>query len=153
MNLTLKKRNGETPSLFSDWFNSNSLFGPMFGEMDTLMRPRQLGVTLPTANIRETDKEYVLELAAPGFNRNDLKIEVEDRLLTIWSEKKEEKKEEDDDYSRREFSYSSFSRSFSLPENSVGDKIDAKYTDGILRVMIPKKEAGTHKSRKQITIS
>jgi HSP20 family protein len=108
---------------------------------------------MPSANIEETSNEYIVELSAPGLKRDDFRIDLEDGLLTISSEKEEEKKDKDKNFRRREFSYSSFTRSFSLPENVEEDKISASYSDGILHVTIPKKEATVKRPKKEIKIS
>lgn len=152
MNLTLKRKNGGVPSLFSDWLDSSSFFNPMFGDIDEMLLPRKIGVTMPSVNIRETEKDYVMELAAPGFDRKDFTVELENNLLTIAAEKKENKEEKDEAYSRREFSYTSFSRSFQLPENTTDDKVDARYENGILLLSIPKKEVQPLKHKKQIKV-
>lgn len=92
----------------------------------------------PALNILELEKEFKLELAAPGLEKADFKIQVENNFLTISAEKKEEKNEEKENYRRREFSYHSFKRSFELPQNVQADGISAKYENGILNVSIPK---------------
>ncbi len=97
-------------------------------------------ITKPAVNIREDDKKYSLELAVPGIDKKDLKIEVNEDILTISMEQKQEKEEEVAGYKRREFSYSSFCRSFYLPEDTNQDKIDASYKDGILTVDLHKTE-------------
>jgi HSP20 family protein len=152
MNLTVKKRNGDVPSLFSDWFDTNSFFSPLLNNFEGLMSPKQIGVTMPSANIKETDHNYCIELAAPGFDRKDFQIELEDNILTISSVKKDEKEEKGSDYTRREYSFSSFSRSFQLPDNTKDDNVDAHYEDGILKVTVPKKESTVHKPKKRIEI-
>jgi HSP20 family protein len=106
----------------------------------------------PDANIVEGEKDFKIELAAPGLERKDFKIELDGGLLTISSEKKEEKEESQKNFLRKEFSYSSFSRNFTLPENSVSDKIEAKYESGILNVIIPKKEVTLSKPKKEIKV-
>ena len=102
----------------------------------------KVGSTLPSVNLKETDKEFRIELAAPGMKKDDFKVELNNGILTIDSEKKEEKEEKDKEgnYLRREFSYESFSRSFSMPENAKQDSINANYKDGILKIAIGKKE-------------
>ncbi len=152
MSLALKKKNGEMPTLFSDWFRPSSIFDSMFSDMGSRL-PSRIGVTIPSANIKETDKEYQIELAAPGLRRQDFHVDLNNNLLTIRAEKEDEKEEEEDDYSRKEYVYNSFSRSFQLPSNTVADKIDAKYVDGVLRIHIPKKEISQQKTRKQINVS
>jgi HSP20 family protein len=94
-----------------------------------------------------------LELAAPGMDKKDFKVNVENGTLTISAEKKEESKEEKKNYTRREYSYSSFSRSFRLPENCTAEKIDAKYDNGILRVTLPKKQMTLSQPAKEIKVS
>lgn len=108
------------------------------------------GNRLPSANILETAKDFQLELAAPGLERKDFKLETDNSILTITVDKKEEK---DQRFRRKEFSYNSFNRAFVLPENILSDKIDAHYENGILRVLLPKKEISTGKQKKEIKIA
>jgi HSP20 family protein len=110
-------------------------------------------VQAPSVNIIENNKEFKVELAAPGLSKKDFKIEIENRVLSISSEIEEEREEEDENYKRREFSYNSFSRSFQLPEDVLADKIDAKYEGGILKLNIPKKEVTVSKPKKEIKVS
>lgn len=112
--------------------------------------------TLPAVNIKEDDNSFELEVAAPGMKKSDFKIDLDNDVLTISSEKKEEKSENDNNkgYSRREFSYTSFERSFTLPENQVDyDKISAKYEDGVLRIALPKREEAKVKPARAIEIA
>jgi HSP20 family protein len=147
MNLTLKK-NAAFPQLLSDWFDPMTFFNT------NLMSPEQgLGFTMPRVNVTESGKDFLVEMAAPGLERKDFKVEVDNDILIISVEKTEEKKEEGKDFSRKEFSYNSFRRSFDLPENTKGDKIDAKYVDGILKIVIPKKEITAEKPKKEIAVS
>lgn len=92
----------------------------------------------PAVNIREGEKSYTLELAVPGINKKDLKIEVNDDILNISMERSEENNEEESGYRRKEFNYSSFCRSFYLPEDTNRDKIEASYKDGVLSVELQK---------------
>ncbi|HOG95239.1 MAG: Hsp20/alpha crystallin family protein [Prolixibacteraceae bacterium] len=111
--------------------------------------------TLPALNVKETDDAFEIEVAAPGMNKNDFKVNLENNLLTITSEKKEEKEEEEEKgrFTRREFSYQSFQRSFTVPETVVeGDKITAKYCEGILCITLPKKEEVKPKPAREISI-
>lgn len=135
------------PSLFNrffegdlmDWANLN------FAGADS---------TLPAVNIRENDNEFMIEVAAPGMKKQDFKVNYDNGRLTISSERKEEKEEKDGKYSRKEFSYQSFRRSFTVPENVVnGEKIEAKYSDGILHITLPKREEVKPKPVKEIKIS
>lgn len=111
--------------------------------------------TLPAVNIVEDNDGFVVEMAAPGMKKDDFKIELDNEILKISSEKKEEKElKEDERYTRREFSYQSFVRTFHLPKSVVDDsKIKAKYEDGILRIMIPKREEVKKLAPRKIAIS
>lgn len=112
------------------------------------------GTTIPKVNIQETDNEFRVEMAAPGMKKEDFKIELDNNLLSISSElSKEDEEHGDGKYSRREFSYQSFQRSFRLPETVEADKIKAKYEDGVLRLMIPKREEAKRKPARTIKIS
>ena len=97
-------------------------------------------LTVPAVNIMENKDDYRISVAAPGLKKNDFNIDVDGNMLTISSEKEESKQEKDAKYTRKEYSYSSFSRSFSLPEEVNQEKIEATYEDGVLKVMLPKKE-------------
>lgn len=116
------------------------------------------GSTLATAfnkgaavNIREDEKNYFLEFAAPGYEKDEFKIDLEKQVLTVSGEKKSETKEDEKDYTRREFSYTSFKRSFNLPETVNEEGIKAEYKNGILNISIPKKEE-ENKQKKEITV-
>ena len=109
--------------------------------------------SMPAVNIREDEKKYSLELAVPGMDKKDLKIDINEDVLTISSESKNETEENKDGYKRKEFSYSSFCRSFYIPENVNRDKIEANYKDGILTVGLPKQEEEKSKITRQINIS
>lgn len=105
---------------------------------------------IPAANIKDGDTEYVLELAVPGFKKEDFKVAVNKGVLSISSEVKNEAENnnEGESYTRREFSYQAFTRQFTLPEEKVDlEKISAKYEDGVLRLSIPKKEPEVEASR------
>jgi HSP20 family protein len=108
--------------------------------------------SMPAVNIKENDKSYFLELAVPGMDKKDLKIDINEDVLTISSESRSESEEEKDGYKRKEFSYSSFCRSFYIPENINRDKIEANYKDGILNVELPKMEEEKSKITRQIKI-
>lgn len=111
--------------------------------------------TLPSVNVKENDDEYIVEMAAPGMKKDDFQIEVNNNVLTIKSEMENEYEEKDGDtYTRREFSYQSFQRSFNLNHEVVDDtKIKATYKDGILSVSLPKKEEAKPKPARTIEIS
>lgn len=111
--------------------------------------------TLPAVNVKENDNEYLIEVAAPGLKRGDFKVNYDNGRLTISSEKRVEHEEKDGEkVTRREFSYQSFQRSFTIPETTVAvDKITAKYEDGILHITLPKREEVKPKPAKEIKIS
>lgn len=94
----------------------------------------------PAVNVAENKDNYRLEFAVPGMNKGDFNIKVDKNLLTISAEKKNEVNKEDEKFTVKEFNYSSFSRTFTLPETVDSSKISAEYTDGILKVSVPKKE-------------
>ena len=129
-------------SLLSDFFDDDRFFySPLLG-----------GRGVPAANVKENDKNYEVELSAPGYEKKDFNISVDNGILTISAEKKEEKEKKEDNYTRKEFGYSSFSRSFNLPINTSEESIDAKYEDGVLKLAIAKKEETNGKARKTISI-
>ncbi len=110
--------------------------------------------TIPSVNIKESENGFEVEMAAPGMKKEDFNLEIHNNVLTISSEKQTENKTEDGkNVTRREFSYQSFSRSFTMPVIVDTDKISAAYENGILRVDIPKKEEAKPKPMKQIKVS
>jgi len=130
----LTKTSGLFPSVFDDFFKPwNELTGNGGGFLTRAL-------TIPAVNITEEKDDYKVSLAAPGLKKEDFNIDIEDNLLTISSEKEENKEEQKARHTRREYNYSSFSRSFTLPDDVKQDKIEASYTDGVLRVLLPKKE-------------
>jgi len=150
---TLTKRNVDVfPSLVSDFFRTSPFMTGMF-DVDMDLLPARLGVTVPSANFTEIEKEYTIELAAPGLSKKDFTIEMENDLLTISAEKEEEKNEKENGFTKKEYSFNTFSRSFTLPENAKSEKIDAKYENGILTINVPKKELTPQKPRKEIPVS
>ena len=132
-------------SLFADdWFDSSPSHW------------RSARASMPAVNVRETNNEFIIEVAAPGMKRNDFKVALDNDMLTIASNMDGTKGDNarQGEYMRREFNYQAFQRSFSLPEAKVeGAKISAKYADGILYVTIPKKEEAKLKPIRQISIS
>ena len=142
-------RTSEFPSfssLFDDFFN------PEIGDWKR-QNYSSTQTTLPKVNIKEDDDGFAVEMAAPGMSKKDFNLELDNNVLTISSEKHDESKNEDDLYTRREFSYQSFQRSFTLPDTADGEKIKASYEDGILHIGIPKKEEAKPKPAKTIAIS
>jgi len=109
--------------------------------------------SVPAANIKETEKAYHVELAAPGMRKDDFKVELNDDLLSIRAEHKEEKEEKQERYTKREFNYTSFVRSFRLPEEVDAERIKAAYHEGILNIEIPKVETAVKNKVREISIS
>ncbi len=145
--IATKKRNRLFPELLEDFFNER-----FFDNSPFFALSKTNGSLVPGANITEDPENFTIELAAPGLKRDDFKVEVKNGVLNVSSENEEEKEEEGKNFMRREFSYSSFSRSFALPDNLLEDKIDAKYENGILKLTLPKKEAGHAETAKQIKV-
>lgn len=96
--------------------------------------------SMPAVNVVENDQNYVMEVAAPGMKKEDFNIEVKEGMIVISAVNKREEEKKDDNFTRREFSYSRFTRSFRLPENVKAEEIAANYEDGILTLNLPKKE-------------
>jgi HSP20 family protein len=150
--MTLVKRNGNLmrafPTFFDDFLNRD-LFN--WGQSNY----SNTGTSLPAVNIKETNEGFEVEMAAPGMKKTDFKVQLEGNMLTISSEKSNQADEnEGDRYSRKEFSYQSFERSFTLPKDVVDvEKINAKYEDGVLQLHIPKMEQAKQKAPKMIQIS
>jgi len=144
--MTLVRYQNQLPSLFDRFFN-NELEGwnrNNFSDTNT---------TLPSVNIKENVDAFKVEVAAPGFEKSDFNIELNNDILTISSEKQiNNEVKEDERVTKKEFSYQSFSRSFTLPELVEDDKITAQYEKGILSITIPKKEEAKPKPIKQIEI-
>lgn len=148
MNTLVKKNNGRSQAdpWASDFFDIDNLFGRNW------MKP--FDKSLPAVNISEDEKNYHIEVVAPGMKKENFKINVEDDVLTINAESRHEETEEDAgrQYSRREYSHSSFTRSFRLPENVKDDSISASYQDGVLKLSLPKSKT-KEKVTKEIKIS
>lgn len=121
------------PTLFDDFFKP-------WNEMFDNSRFWGRAANVPAVNITETPNEYKVFLAAPGIKKEDFKIDVNGNQLTISAEKEEKMEEKEDQFTRREFNYTSFMRTFNMPEDVQFDKVDAKYVDGVLELMLPKKE-------------
>lgn len=137
------------PKVLADWLRPESLLTRDFFDFGNDFFVPRLGVTVPSVNIMETPKYFSFEVAAPGLERKDFNIELDNHTLVISAEKEEKKEEKENGYFRKEYSFNTFTRSFTLPENVEEGKIDAKYENGILRVMVPKaKETPVHTPKK-----
>ena len=108
---------------------------------------------MPAVNINEDDNQFIIDVAAPGMEKKDFKLELNHNVLTISAEKEEEKEEKKRKFSRREFNYASFRRSFTLPNMVNEEGIKATYQNGVLSISIPKKEEAKVKPLKQIDIA
>jgi HSP20 family protein len=147
-NEVLRNNNLKTFPGISSWLND------IFDQtLETEMMPNfNKGISLPAVNIIETNNEFLLELAAPGMKKSDFNIEVDNKMLSISSEVSENNETETRSYTRREFGYASFKRTFNLPETVDASKVSASYTDGILMVNLPKREEAIPKPPKRIEI-
>ena len=132
------------PNLIDEFLNDS--LTPRFFNWET-------GQNMPAVNITEGKEDYKIEVAAPGLGKEDFKISLDNNVLSISSEKEVKNETNDEDVLRREFSYSSFSRSFTLPESVNGDKIKATHNDGILSIVVPKKDEAKVKPIRDIKIS
>jgi len=150
--MTIVKRNGHLlnnfPALFDDFLNRDIFNWGLTNFSDT-------NTSIPAVNIKETNDNYEVEVAAPGMTKKDFKVQLDGNMLTISSERTTEKEEKEDvRYAIREFSYQSFSRSFNLQKDVVDtERIEAKYEDGVLHLLIPKKEQAKQKQPRLIEIA
>lgn len=149
-NGSLTKHNKGTnfPSL-STWFDDLAL-----SEFPSLFSSNfNTGISLPKVNIKEVSDAFIVEMAVPGLKKSDFDINLDNNILSISAELKEEHEDNDKGYTRREFGYSSFKRTFTLPETVNDSKINASYNEGILNVLLPKKEEAKQKPARTIKIS
>jgi HSP20 family protein len=136
----------------------SSLFRP--SALEEIMRPWSewlderwpLSSHMPAVNVKESEKDYEISLAAPGLEKSDFKIDVNGSTLTVSAEKDEKKEERENGYSRKEYNYRGFSRSFTLPDDILKDKIDANYKNGELFLKLPKKEESTKTVHQKISV-
>ncbi len=130
-------------SLIDSFWDSNNFFGKDFSMDEFFHR-----AWTPSVNIKDNTKTYEVEVAAPGLNKNDFTVNVENGLLSIKGEHEESKEEKKDNYSRREFNYNRFERTFSLPENAKKDSVKAKYENGVLKISLTKTPTKKSKAKK-----
>jgi HSP20 family protein len=148
-NKSLVRRSESAPSIFNDFFRPwESLFDTNGGSLMNNLNP----INIPAVNIVEGKNNYEVSLAAPGMKKDDFKIDIEGNMLTVSAETEEKKEEKDEKYARKEYSYSSFSRSFVLPEWVNKDKIDASYENGLLKLQLPKTEEARKQSSRHIAV-
>ncbi|MBS4014323.1 MAG: Hsp20/alpha crystallin family protein [Bacteroidetes bacterium] len=143
--LPVIRRGIAMPNILDDFFGRD-LLNSVFDD--------HTGISVPAVNVIENNDEFKIEVAAPGLDKNDFKIDLENNVLTISSERelKNEESDKNGKFMRREFSYSSFKRSFTMPQSIEADKISAKHKDGVLYISIPKKEEAKQKPPRQISI-
>lgn len=140
--MSLVRFTKQMPSVFDRFFDG-----------DLMDWSNDVNTTLPSVNIKETKEGFEVKVAAPGFDKNDFKLELNHDVLTISSEKQAENEtKEGEQYTRREYCYSSFKRSFVLPDSADAEKINAEYKNGILDITIPKKEEAKPKDKRVIEI-
>ena|ERR1700761_993654 len=129
----------------------NNLVNPFFNDVYSLLNDsflnEKLATRIPAVNIAENDNQFEVELAVPGLSKEDFKINLDKNVLSVSAEKKTETVDQNKKFTKREYSYNSFSRSFTLPESADHSKIDADYTAGILKLTIAKKEEAKFQSR------
>ena len=138
----IKSNQANYPSIFNGLFENLPFFESEFFNMSKL----------PATNVKETETAFHVELAVPGFKKEDIKVNVEEDVLSVSAEIKAEKDEKDEKFTRKEFSYSSFNRKFQLPSNINKDQIEAKYENGILNLKINKLDIKAPSKNTQISI-
>ncbi len=138
---TLDRVSEKRPAIFENFFKPWNSF---FNNAD--------GWNMPAVNIKEEENAYSVSLAAPGLKKEDFRVDVDGDMLTISSDKEESKEEKKEKFTRKEYSYASFSRSFTLPADVDRTKIDARYLDGVLMISLPRKENGRKPSATQIAV-
>lgn len=131
------------PALWDDFFT---------GWLDMNGKKNKPFLTVPAVNISEEKDAFKIALAAPGMKKEDFRIDVSEGLLAISSEKDSQQEEKKDNYRKLEYNYSSFTRSFELPESVIASKIEAKYSDGILEITLPKKEESKASPSVNVTV-
>ena len=141
-NTALAKFNERTPFVFDDFFKPwNNWF-----END-LFTGRAL--TIPAVNITDNKEDFMVALAVPGMKKDDFNIDIDGNMITISCEKEEKIEEKESKFTRKEYNFSSFSRSFTLPDEIINEKIEARYEEGVLKLFLPKKK----KLKKQLSAS
>ncbi len=143
--MSLIKRTDRLPFLLDDFFNTDWLGGTNVSK---------IGFNSPAVNVREADNDFTIELAAPGLTKDSFNIELDNDVLHISSETASQKETKDEGkYTRKEFSYSTFKRSFNLPDTVDSARIEASYDNGILVLTLPKKEEAKVQPKRLIDIS
>ncbi len=131
--MTLIKKNS-SPALFADRWLADFFENDRFFDAGWLKKVQEV----PAVNVMEHEKDFEIQMAAPGLTKRDFNITIENGILSILVEKETKDEEKDKNYTRKEYSYTNFVRSFSLPENVKTDKVDARYEEGVLKLVLPK---------------
>jgi len=143
--MTLIRRVNNNYPVFQNWLED------FIGSVDNGIN--RLRTNVPAVNIAETENSFEIAFAAPGLSKSDFTVHLENDVLTVKSEKSNNQDESNTNYSRKEFNFSSFQRSFTLPETADGENIKAEYQNGILNIEIPKKEEAKAKPAREIVIA
>ncbi|QRR02716.1 Hsp20/alpha crystallin family protein [Dyadobacter sandarakinus] len=140
---TLVKSHFATPAYMNSFFGKD-----LFSEFNT---PAFSG-SVPAVNVVENKDGFRIEVAAPGLQKSDFKLNLDKNQLTISAHKEQSEEQQNETYSRREFKYTSFQRTFTLPTSIDGDRIEANYVDGVLSIALPKREEAKEKPAREISV-
>lgn len=148
----LKKRKNKSYSNVPSMMN---VFDDLFyGDLPTIFSSNfSEGISMPKVNIRELNDNFIIEMAVPGMKKSDFELNLDNNTLSVSAKSETSDNSEENGYTRREFSYSTFNRNFTLPETVDDSKIDAKYKDGILEIVLPKKDEAKQKPSRTINIT
>ncbi|MBD0832001.1 Hsp20/alpha crystallin family protein [Aestuariibaculum sediminum] len=151
---TRKNGNKISDSNFNLLPNINSWFDDIFSNrLGTEFMPDfNNGMSLPKVNIVDSEDKFAIEMAVPGLEKSDFDINIDDNVLSVGAESKSEVSKEEKHYTRKEFGYSSFKRTFTIPQSVDIEKIKADYKEGILKINLPKKEESKRPSARKIDI-
>lgn len=144
--MTIIRRVNNDYPVFQNWLED--IFAPVQNYSNGRIRS-----SVPAVNIAEDENKFEIEFAVPGLSKSDFSVNLENNVLTVKSEREDDKQETTSNYTRKEFSYSAFQRSFTLPDSVDGEKVRAEYKDGILSIEIPKKEEAKVKPPREIEIA
>lgn len=144
--MTLIRKFNDNYPTFRTWMDD------IFDSVDTSVN-RFSTASMPSVNVLEQEDAFKIEFAAPGLTKDDFKINLDNNILTVQSEKEQNEEESKDNYTRKEFNYSSFKRTFTLPDSANSDKVSAEYKNGILTINVAKKEEAKVKPARAIEIA
>lgn len=144
--MTLIRKFNDNYPTFRTWMDD------IFDTVDTSVN-RFNTASMPSVNVLEQEDAFKIEFAAPGLTKDDFKINLDNNILTVKSEKEQSDQESNENYTRKEFNYSSFKRTFTLPDSANSDKVSAEYKNGILTINVAKKEEAKVKPARDIEIA